>query len=354
MMRFDPLGLEEWFHRWRGVGTVLDVSGAPFPEDFHPEVNDHLDVIELEDELLGVVSSLYGVERERVTLTFGTQNANYLVLMTQLKKEDVLAMENPIYEPMRVVGERVCSTTDIPRRMEDHYRIDLEELDGALSSGARMVMITNIHNPSGASLSEEEMRAVLEKAEDRDAMVLCDEIYREMSYSESPRGAYEIADNGISTNGMTKLYGLGDLRVGWVIGPEDVARSVELARLALLSHLPAHSLAVTIQALNRREWFRTRVLDRAQENLKILNDWARRDTRFSFMMPEGALMFLLPLPKGIDDMKFSELLLGKFDTAVCPGRYFGSLGEIRVTFSCPPEEFQRGLENISEALSYLS
>lgn len=355
MMRFEPLGLEEWFHKWRGVGTNLDVSGAPAPYDeFHPEFEEGSDLVELEEGLMELLSRLYGVGTERIALTCGAQSANSLVLMTQLNEDDTIVVENPIYEPMLKVAEQVCLLRNLPRTLENQYRPTIDQLNDILISGSRMVMITNLHNPSGAALDDDELKAILDVAEDKGALVLCDEIYREMCYSQPPKGAFELGDNAIITNGMTKLYGLGDLRVGWVIGPEDVARDVELCRLAISSHLPAYPLAVTIQALERRPWFRDRMLSRGRENLEVLNEWARVETRVSFMIPEGGLMFLLPLPKGIDDMEFSQFLLYELDTAVCPGRYFGAEGQIRVTFSCPPEEFARGLRNISLALNHFS
>jgi aspartate/methionine/tyrosine aminotransferase len=355
MMRFETLGLEEWFHKWRGVGTNLDVSGAPAPyEEFQPEFEEGSDLVELEEELVELLSRLYGVGSERIALTCGAQNANSLVLMTQLNKEDTIVAEHPIYEPMLKVAEQVCSLRDLPRTLENQYRPTTDQLNDVLSSGSRMVMITNLHNPSGAALDDVELKAILDVADDKGALVLCDEIYREMCYTQPPKGAFELGENAIISNGMTKLYGLGDLRVGWVIGPEDVARDVELGRMAISSYLPAYSLTVTIQALKRRRWFRERMLSRARENLEVLSDWARVETRVSFMMPEGGLMFLLPLPKGIDDLEFSEFLLSNHDTAVCPGRYFGVEGQIRVTFSCPPEEFARGLRNISTALNHFS
>jgi len=354
-MRFEPLALEEWFRHWRGVGTNLDISGAPSPYgEFSPDVEEGQDPIELEERLVEELSSLYGVEGERIALTFGAQNANALALLTQLSSTDTIAMENPIYEPMRAVAERICRVAVLPRIRENDFVPDLEVLDRLLVSGSRLVMITNLHNPTAAMLGDEDLLAIADIVEDRGALLLCDEIYREMSYSSPPESVHRFQDVGISTNGVTKLYGLGDLRVGWLIGPPDVARSVELARLATASHLPSHSLAVTIAALEQRNWFRERMLALAEENLNVLKEWSEREERVDFAWPEGTLMFLLSLPGEIDDMEFSELLLERFDTAVCPGRYFGIHGQVRVTLSCPPSEFRRGLENISSALDHLS
>jgi len=112
-------------------------------------------------------------------------------------------------------------------------------------------------------------------------------------------------------------------------------------------------VAVATEALRRRERFRERALSIARENLKVLDAWG--EERIGFRRPDGALMALLRLPDRVDDLRFAEMLLEQYDTAVCPGRYFGIEGHVRATFSCAPSDFGKGLENISAALdTYLS
>ena len=353
-MRFERLGLDEWVHRWTGVGTNLDISGMPSPyQEFLPEVEWGQSPLELERRLLELISSLYGVEEDRVALTFGAQNANSLAMMTQLSSGDLVVSERPIYEPMRVVAEALCSVIDLPRRRENDFAIDIDELH-SLMRGASMLMITNLHNPTAAVLGDDILATIAEVVEDRGALLLCDEIYREMSYHHPPRPAHDFPEVGVTTNGMTKLYGLGDLRVGWLIGPQEVAEAVDAARRAMAWNLPSHSMALAISALERKDWFRERMLELARGNLKLLKRWSSREERARFRWPDGALMFSLELPEGIDDMAFSETLLSKYDTAVCPGSYFGAPGQVRVTFSCAASKFERGLENISLAMDHLS
>jgi len=355
MMRFSPLELDEWVHRWRGVGTNLDISGMSHPgQDLLPDVEEGQSPLDLEERLVELISTRYGVEEERIALTFGAQNANFLTLITQLSHLDKVAVETPIYEPMRVVAKSICDVVDVPRTREHAFVPEMDLLDEILSAGARMLMLTNLHNPTAAVLKDEELSAMADIAEDRGTMVLCDEIYREMCYSDPPLPFHAFPEVGITTNGVTKLYGLGELRVGWLIGPPEVAREVQRARMAMASNLPSHSLAVTIAALERRDLFRERMLSHAKENLEILRQWSTKESRANLVWPKGALMFSLKLPKGIDDLEFSEMMLERYDTAVCPGRFFGSYGQVRVTFSCPSSEFGSGLENISSGLDHLS
>jgi aspartate/methionine/tyrosine aminotransferase len=180
--------------------------------------------------------------------------------------------------------------------------------------------------------------------------VLVDEVFREMCHRRPPKAAFELGDNGISTNGMSKLWGLGGLRVGWLIGPEDVVEKVTETRLYSSWHLPVRSMALAVKAIERRRWFRERVLEAARRKLPLILDWAAGERRASITEPQGCLHLLIHLPEGTDDERFALRLLNRHGVAVCPGRYFGEGGSIRVTYSCGGEDLADGLEAISSTL----
>ncbi len=335
----------------------MDHSGAPPPYDegfeVEPDTSSRSE-IELEEELTDLLSRVYGVGRERIALASGAQNANFLFLSSVLGRWDRAAVENPTYMPIRSVAEALCGVDTVRREGEEAFRPSRGDLEAALKKGARVVALTNLHNPSGAALSDPEMKETLEIAGERGATVLCDEIYREMQYSAPSSPVFHLGENGVATSGLTKLYGLGDLRVGWLIGPEEMCRKVDLLRLYNVYRLPTRSVAVAIAALRRRDWFRLRVLRRAKENLQILEEWLGEEERVRCRLPDGGLMCLLSLPKKVDDLRLGEVLMDYFSTSVCPGRYFGAEGHVRITFSCPPDEFRRGLENVSAALDQIA
>jgi aspartate/methionine/tyrosine aminotransferase len=133
-------------------------------------------------------------------------------------------------------------------------------------------------------------------------MVISDEVYREMAYGPVPKGAYQMGENAVSVSSITKLNGLRGLRVGWLIGPSEVAQQVEAARIYTSYHLPAISCFYAAEAVSRRDWFRERVLRTARENLPTLKRWVEEEGRVSCRMPDGALMAQLHLPPGVDDL----------------------------------------------------
>ncbi len=356
-MDLPPFLLEDWLLRCRGAKIVMDHSGAPPPykEGFPADIDiGTVDEAELEGRLIETIARSEGVGRERVALSSGAQNANFLAFQALLSPDDMVAVENPTYMPIRTVSEGMCRIEAFGRVATRDFVPDNRELEAVLRKGANLLVLTNLHNPSASSLSDSQLKEVMDIASDKEAMVLCDEIYREMHYSSPPKPVALLRDNGISTSGVTKLYGLGDLRIGWVIGPEELCSRIELLRLYSMYRLPVRSIALAIEALKRTEWFRGRVLDLARGNLRIVEEWLEVETRVRCKLPDGGLMVLLSLPEGVDDLRLSEILMDHFSTSVCPGRYFGIDNHIRVTFSCATDEFRKGLENISKVLDSLS
>jgi len=354
-MKFEPFLLEDWLIRCLGAKIDLDHSGAPNPmrDGFDPCVGGEafLNEFEVEERLYKAISSAYRVKQDRIALTCGAQSANFTFFQSCFERSDSMAFETPTYAPIRACADALFkSTFPVARKSEDGYAVDLGSYRTALRKGAKVVALTNLHNPSAKMLRDDALAVLLEKAEAKNALVLVDEVYREMAHGRPPKAAFELGGSGVTTNGLSKLWGLGGLRIGWLIGPEDVARKVNDTRLYSSWHLPTRPMALAIQAIKRREWFRKRVLDVAKRNLPIIRDWAAEEKRVEMVEPDGCLHLLLRLPFKTDDEKFSERLLKAYRTAVCPGRYFGEEGSIRITYSCDADSLRQGLDNISRAL----
>ncbi|MEM2944193.1 MAG: pyridoxal phosphate-dependent aminotransferase [Methanomassiliicoccales archaeon] len=355
-MNLPPLDLEEWLIRCRGARIDLDRSGSPPPygDGFNPSIDILMEEdYEIEEKLIDTIASVYRFERERIALTFGVQHANYLVFSTLFSSKELIGVEIPTYMPIRAVAASFARIVDLIRATPSDFRMESDKIIQCAKEGARAIVLTNLHNPSGKALGSDELKFLLEIAARQGIRIICDEIYREMHYSKPPPSIAELEYDAVSTYGLTKLYGLGDLRLGWVVGPHELISKINLLRLYMCYRLPRRSVAIAIDAIRKREWFRDRMISLAQKNLRTLKEWLERETRVEATLPDGGFMILLKLPPKIDDLKFSEQLLHNYSTAVCPGRYFGAEGHIRVTFSCDRETLAAGLENISKLLDFL-
>jgi len=169
-----------------GSSSILSMSlGDIGPLDMSWQVGDANPAGD--PELVGLVSETYGVERDRVFITMGAGEANLHAAMVCVEKGCDVLVERPVYhslaEVSRFLGARVVH---FDRRLENGFGIDLEDLKRRLTRKCRLVVLTNLHNPSCAMLDRETVKAVAEIAADRGARVLSDEVYLDCGGAAAP------------------------------------------------------------------------------------------------------------------------------------------------------------------------
>ena len=250
----------------------------------------------------------------------------------------------------------------VSRRPEDGFAIEPAEIERALTPRTRLVVLCNPHNPSGALLPAETLRALGEIALRRGVRVLVDEVYLEMfaRANGEPPFAFPIGqtlaasaeDNPfLITSSLTKAYGLSGLRCGWTLAAPALAR--RLWRLndlfAATGAHPAELLAV--RALEQIEKFRARAAALLAANRALLDTFldARRDDLACFRPPAGTVIF--PGLRGCDDSAaFVRSLREKYETSVVPGHFFELPAHFRLGLGGDTATLRAGLERVSAAL----
>ncbi len=193
-----------------------------------------------------------------------------------------------------------------PRRAEEGFRLDPREVERALAPGTRLVVLTNLHNPSSAFVPPEDLRAVGEAARSVGARVLVDEVYLEaLAVRGRPSGsAAHLGPEFVVTSSLTKAYGLSGLRCGWAVADPDLAR--RMWRLDdLFGVIPAHPAErLSVVALDHLD----RVAERARRILETNTDGVNA---FLAARPDLACA---PVDGGM--IAFPRLLRGDVDGAV--------------------------------------
>src|SRR5918997_6434230 len=153
------------------------------------------------------------VPPECVVAATGTSMANHLVMAALLEPGDEVLIERPAYEPLVAVAQYLgAKVRRFARAFEDGFAVDPGLLERSVSARTRLIVLTNLHNPSGALADEGTLRRVQAVARGVGARVLVDEVYLETLFDEAPRSAFHLGDEFIVTSSLTKVYGLGGLR----------------------------------------------------------------------------------------------------------------------------------------------
>jgi aspartate/methionine/tyrosine aminotransferase len=184
--------------------------------------------------------------------------------------------------------------------------------------------------------------------------LLVDEVYLECLFRGRPESCVHAGPNVLTTNSLTKAYGLDGLRAGWVLGPAAlITRAGRINDLMTNNSVAAGELLALAAFRNHRAIDR-RAHELLDPNLERLRTFLSRETRLRAFVPDGGNVAFARLPASIDSNQLADRLLDRYSTLVVPGRFFESPRHIRVSFGCRPSLLARGFANISRALDDLT
>jgi hypothetical protein len=291
-----------------------------------------------------------GVPSECVVAATGTAMANHLAMAALLEPGDEVLVEQPTYGPMLDVASYLrARIRRIARRAESGFQLDLDELRGKMTTKTRLIVLTNLHNPSGALLAEGTLREIGAIAVEAGAHVLVDEIYLPMVYDRPVRSSFYLGPQFIVTNSLTKAYGLSGLRCGWILAEPQMAR--RMWRLNdLFSATPVHpGELLSVIALDHLEQIDARAREILAVNRKALDAFfAGCETVEVFRSGNGTVTF--PRLRRGSVQELCDLLRMRYETSVVPGRFFEMPEYFRVGIGGDPEMTAKGLERLSAAI----
>ena len=300
--------------------------------------------------LIERIGTRYGVDPGSIVTAAGTTFANHLAMAALIKPGDEVLFESPAYEPMlatvRYLGADVKRFS---RRFEEGFAVSAEEVEKAVSSRTRLIVLTNLHNPSGVLIEDETLKQVGEIARRVGARVLVDEVYIETLFEQSPRTSFHLGHEFVVTSSLTKAFGLSGLRCGWIFAAPELAQRMWLLN-DLFASTPVHAgERLSVVALDQISELGARAKTLLDRNRELLN--AFLDTRHDLetVRPDfGTVMF--PRVRSGNADQFCRLLREKYETSVVPGAFFELPAHFRVGIAVETETLEAGLERIGAAL----
>jgi hypothetical protein len=306
------------------------------------------------DELRALIGKRYGVPPARVFVTNGGTLAIFAACAATVERQDEVILESPNYESLYRVPLQLGATVKmIERRFERGWQVDLEELERRVSRGTRVIILTNMHNPSGVATNPDKMRTIGQIARSCGARVICSEVYLDNAFAPGHKPAATVGDNMISIGSLSKVYGLGALKVGWMVGPEDVIEKAQLVNDYILGGLPGPTQSMALAALRKPEPFLARCREMVQRSIRAVGEWLEKHEHLSWVEPEGGTVGMIKLPPHVDALELSNLLREKYSTLVVPGDFFWVKGFIRIALGLDEDILRTGLKNIGSAIDQL-
>ena len=313
--------------------------------------------IEGSDRLRDAVCGLYDSQkRENIVITHGTIGANALIHQTLVSRGDHVVSVLPTYQQHYSIPESIGADVSIlPLRWENGFLPDLDELKRLIRPDTRLIAINNPNNPTGALMDRDFLTQIVEIARGCGAWLLCDEVYRgsDQAGDGMTASVADLYEKGISTAGVSKVFSLAGLRLGWIAGPVDVIHAVSVHRdynTISVGMIDDHFAAMALE--NRdRILARTRAITR--DNLAVLADWVAQEPSIDWIKPQSATVALLKYDFDMPSREFCVRLLQETGVMLTPGSAMDMEGYLRIGYANNIAVLREGLARMGAFLARL-
>ncbi|WP_028245254.1 pyridoxal phosphate-dependent aminotransferase [Pseudoclavibacter soli] len=302
------------------------------------------------------------VDPAQIVVTNGGKQAVYQAFAALVGEGDEVLVPGPYWttypEAIRLAGG---VPVEVFAGADQSYKVTVEQLEAARTERTRVVLFVSPSNPTGAVYSPEETRAIAEWAVAHDLWILTDEIYQNLTYDGVVATSIasvipEAQANTVLVNGVAKTYAMTGWRVGWLIGPQRVAKAVANLQSHLTSNVSNISQRAAVEALNGPQEAVAQMREAFDRRRRLIVDELRKIPGFAVPVPEGAF-YVYPDVRGVlghtwhgvtpqTTLELAELLLEKADVAVVPGEAFGPSGYLRLSYALGDEALLEGVHRL--------
>ncbi len=302
------------------------------------------------------ISDMYNdVDEENVLVTNGSSEANFVACHTLLEKGDEVVMMIPNY--MQIWGiakEMGCIPKAFHLKEENEWAPDLEELRSLVSPKTKMIAICNPNNPTGYTLTSQEIKEIVEIAKSVDAWVYSDEVYRGGELNgqtiESFIGMY---DKVMVNGGLSKAYALPGIRIGWLVGPKEVVSDTWAYHdyTSITAGIMSHFIAEIALHPEKRQEILNRNRTMLNENLEEVKKWLDQyGDLFHYIPPKGGGMLFIRYDLDINSTELAEWLRTEKSVFIVAGDCYGMDKYFRIGIGERKDYILEGLERIKGAL----
>jgi len=306
--------------------------------------------------------------QKEILVTVGVSEAIDLAIRALCSPGDEVLYHEPCfvsYAPTIRLAHAVpvCVET----RVEDEFRLTVAALEKKVTPKTKAILLNFPCNPTGATLTKDDMLAILKFAAKHDLVILADEVYSELVYefkvrskSEEGRSAEltsfssfgEYRDRVVLLNGFSKSWAMTGYRLGYACGPTDIIDAMMKIHQYGIMSAPTLSQAAGVEAMEHGD----KDVDHMRREYKKRRDYlvpALNALGLKTVMPKGAFYVFADIRStGLSDEQFALKLLKEFGVACVPGSAFGACGAgfVRMSYATSLEKIQLAVERLEKML----
>ena len=366
-MKIKPFGVEIWMNEFENhctynlaetcvasltIEELLDIAQKrdTVLDDLLPMKMTY-GAIEGSDRLRDAICSLYDKQqRHNIVVAHGAIGANALIHETLVEPGDHVISVKPTYQQHYSIPESYGADIEILHlREENAFLPDLEELARMVRPETKLIVLNNPNNPTGSLMDAAMLDAFCAIARSVDAWVLCDEVYRGTNQEGSgfSPSIADVYEKGISVAGMSKMFSLAGLRLGWIAAPVEIIEAVSIHRdYNTISVGQIDDYFATLALENKHKIIeRSHAITRG--NLQILSDWVDGEPSISWVKPKAGTTALLKYDIDMPSRDLCIRLLEETGVMLLAGSVLDMEGWLRIGYANSPQILHNGLARMT-------
>ena len=296
----------------------------------------------------------YRVDADRLLCTTGATGALSLIYRALLKPGDRVLIETPAFDLFDTIARSYGHGVDHFRRSGARFTIDPEEVAARIGPDTKLIVLSDLHNPSGMRTDPAVIAEIGRIAAARGVTVVVDEVYRD--YADDAAAAtpsVHLSPSIVTISSLTKIYGLSTLRCGWIVAAPEVMRTIRALNDEVefgVSNLAHAVAAMVLERRNRFDAYSAGIVRRGRPVIEAYHAHWRANGLVDGELPDfGCIAF--PRLIGIDDTDaFSDWIAARGAVVVAPGSYFGAPGHVRIGFGLEPTALEYGLQALTDGM----
>lgn len=375
LTKIRPSGIRKIFDLAQGMEGVISLGlGAPdmqTPEyikeamiqalkDGYTSYSPNLGYIELREEIVKKYKSEYKLDYkpDDVCITCGAAEALLDICLAFINPGEEVLIPDPGF---LTYPAQVILAGGIPKPFplyeKNDFKIDINDLNEAISPKTKMIILNFPSNPTGAVAGEYDLKKVAEIAIDNDLIILSDECYEKLVYDGFKHvclATLGIQDRTITVNSFSKTFAMTGWRVGYIVTQSELMKSIFKTHQMNTACANSAAQIAVLKGLSSGKDFSQDMVDEFTKRRNILVKGLNDISGIKCFMPKGAF-YAFPNIKGtgMTSQEFSEKMIEKVKVATVPGNEFGDQGEgyVRLAYTVGEDKLSEALDRISQALS---
>ena len=299
--------------------------------------------------LVEAIARKCDVASECVATALGTSGANHLAMAVLIEPGNEVLVEHPGYPLLwEAASYHGAEIKFFKRRAENKFAVDVDELRKLITARTKLIVLSNLHNPSCALMDTATLKAIGELG----PRVLVDEVYLDLLWEKAPKTAFKLGEQFVVTNSLTKVYGLSGVRCGWVLGAPEIVKKIYRLNDLFGVNNPYVTDQISCVALEHLSEIAAWSKDLLARHRAIANEFLGANPSLeSEPLAAGTVIFpRVPVPVE----QLCSLLRQKYETVITPGQFFGAPERVRIGIGGETTVLTEGLDRVGQAISQLA